>query len=328
MTTIRVATRRSQLALTQTRMIASLLQQHEPSLVVEEVQIVTMGDQILDVPLNQLGGKGLFVSEVENALLDGRADFAVHSLKDVPADMAEGLVLACVPEREDPRDVLVTRNGEQFDDLEAGSRIGTSSLRRSSQLRRIRNDLDYAMLRGNVDSRLRKLEEGQYTAIVLAYAGLKRLGLDQRPLWPIPVELSVPAVGQGALAIQARADDTGMRARLSVLDHRWTRAAVLAERAFLRHLGGDCSTPLGGHARFDLEGSRLRFDAMVGAVQGDEQVRAGAERYFKETSADVESVAEKLGLEVAELLLRQGGDRLIAEAKLTSARHDPRRSPS
>lgn len=328
MTVIRVATRRSMLALTQTRAIAALLKSHDPSLEVEEVQIVTMGDQIQDVALNQLGGKGLFVSEVEAALLDGRADFAVHSLKDVPAEMAEGLVLACVPEREDPRDVLVTKNGEQLDDLEAGSRIGTSSLRRSCQLRRVRNDLDFALLRGNVDSRLRKLEEGQYAAIVLAYAGLKRLGLADRPLWPIPVELSVPAVGQGALAIQARENDPAMRARLQVLDHRWTRAAVLAERAFLRRLGGDCSTPLGGHARFDLEGSRVRFDAMLGAVQGDEQVRAGAERYLKETSAGVETVAEKLGLEVAELLLSQGGERLIEEAKRASSRHDPRRVPS
>lgn len=158
MTIIRVATRRSQLALTQTRAIAAQLKANDPSLIVEEVQIVTMGDQIQDVPLNQIGGKGLFVSEVEAALLDGRADFAVHSLKDVPAEMAKGLVLACVPEREDPRDVLVTRDGEQLDDLEAGSRVGTSSLRRSCQLRRVRNDLDYALLRGNVDSRLRKLD--------------------------------------------------------------------------------------------------------------------------------------------------------------------------
>ncbi len=328
MTTIRVATRRSQLALTQTRAIAAQLKALDPTLVVDEVQIVTMGDQIQDVPLNQLGGKGLFVSEVEAALLDGRADFAVHSLKDVPAEMAEGLVLACVPEREDPRDVLVTRNGEQLDDLEAGARVGTSSLRRSCQLRRLRNDLEYAVLRGNVDSRLRKLEEGHYTAIVLAYAGLRRLGLADRPLWPIPVDLSVPAVGQGALAIQARENDSAMRERLSALDHRWTRAAVLAERAFLRRLGGDCSTPLGGHARFDQAGSRLRFDAMVGAISGTEQVRAGGERYFKETSADVEKVSEQLGVEVAELLLSQGGARLIDDAKRVSARHDPRRSPS
>lgn len=328
MTTIRVATRRSQLALTQTRAIAAQLKALDPTLVVEEVQIVTMGDQIQDVPLNQLGGKGLFVSEVEAALLDGRADFAVHSLKDVPAEMAEGLVLACVPLREDPRDVLVTKNGEQLDDLEAGARVGTSSLRRSSQLRRIRNDLEYAVLRGNVDSRLRKLEEGQYAAIVLAYAGLRRLGLAERPLWAIPVEVSVPAVGQGALAIQARENDQAMRERLSALDHRWTRAEVLAERAFLRRLGGDCSTPLGGHARFDAQASRLRFDAMVGAIQGDEQVRVGTERYVKETSASLESVAEKLGIEVAELLLSQGGDRLIDDAKAVSARHDPRRSPS
>jgi len=327
-TIIRVATRRSQLALTQTRAIAALLKRNDPSLIVDEVQIVTMGDQIQDVPLNQLGGKGLFVSEVEAALLDGRADFAVHSLKDVPAEMAAGLVLACVPEREDARDVLVTRNGEQLDDLEAGARIGTSSLRRSCQLRRIRNDLEYAMLRGNVDSRLRKLDDGQYSAIVLAYAGLKRLGLSDRPLWPIPVELSVPAVGQGALAIQARADDRVMRERLWALDHRWTRAAVLAERAFLRRLGGDCSTPLGGHARFDQEGSRLRFDAMVGAINGDEQIRAGAERFFKETASELEAVAEALGLEVAELLLSQGGSRLIDDAKRASPRHDPRRAPS
>lgn len=328
MTIIRVATRRSQLALTQTRAIAAQLKANDPSLIVEEVQIVTMGDQIQDVPLNQIGGKGLFVSEVEAALLDGRADFAVHSLKDVPAEMAKGLVLACVPEREDARDVLVTRGGEQLDDLEAGSRVGTSSLRRSCQLRRLRNDLDYALLRGNVDSRLRKLDEGQYAAIVLAYAGLRRLGLADRPLWPIPVDLSVPAVGQGALAIQARAEDSATRTRLSALDHPQTRATVLAERAFLRRLGGDCTTPLGGHARFDVDKSRLRFDAMVGAVQGDEQVRVGAERYVKETDTDLNDICEKLGVEVAELLLKQGAERLIDEAKRLSAKHDPRRSPS
>ena len=212
-------------------------------------------------------------------MLQGRADLAVHSLKDLPAELAAGLVIGCVPEREDPRDVLVTKDGAQLDDLVAGERVGTSSLRRTIQLQRQRGDLEYAMLRGNVDTRLSKLESGQYRAIVLAYAGLAPLGLAERPLWPIPITLSVPAVGQGALAIECREDDSVLLPLLARLQHAATRACIEAERAFLQTLGGDCHTPLAGHARFEGDASRLRFDGWVGALNDARMVRAGAERY-------------------------------------------------
>ena len=184
---LRIATRRSALALAQSNWVAAQLQRFESGLEVELVEVVTTGDRIQDVSLAAIGGKGLFVSEVEDVLLRGEAELAVHSLKDVPAELAPGLLLGAIPEREDPRDVLVTAEGDALDDLEAGSRVGTNSLRRTLQLRRQRNDLEYAMLRGNVDTRLRKLAAGEYRAIVLAAAGLRRLNLFGRPLWPIPV---------------------------------------------------------------------------------------------------------------------------------------------
>ncbi len=262
---LRLATRKSALALAQSRWVAATLQAKQPGLEVELVEVVTQGDRIQNVSLTEIGGKGLFVTEVEQLLLDGRAEFAVHSLKDVPAELAKGLVLGAVPEREDPRDVLVTAEGLALDDLEVGSRIGTNSLRRSLQLGRQRNDLEYAMLRGNVDTRLRKLAAGEYRAIVLAAAGLRRLGLFDRPLWPMPVEISVPAVGQGALAIEARGDDAATLALLAKIDHAESRACVEAERAFLSALGGDCHTPLAGHSRLLTRASACTSRA--GSVQ-------------------------------------------------------------
>jgi hydroxymethylbilane synthase len=268
------------------------------------------------------------VSELEQAVLDGRADLAVHSLKDVPAELLAGLVLGCVPEREDPRDVLVSNDGAALDDLSAGDRVGTSSLRRSIQLHRHRNDLEYALLRGNVDTRLAKLEAGQYRAIVLAYAGLRRLGLGSRPLWAIPTTISVPAVGQGALALECRQDDRALLALLSGLEHVRSRACVEAERAFLRTLGGDCHTPLGGHARFDDDGSRLRFDGVVASVSDDRMVRAGLERYLRAEDPDLPAQARALGEEAAQALLAQGARELIAEAAARAeARRDPRSKP-
>jgi hydroxymethylbilane synthase len=325
---IRIATRKSQLALVQTRWVAARLAELSAGAEIELVEIVTVGDRVRDVPLTEVGGKGLFVSELEQAVKDGRADLAVHSLKDVPAELLSGLTLGCVPLREDPRDVLVTADGVELDELTAGDRIGTSSLRRTIQLHRQRNDLEYAMLRGNVDTRLAKLDSGQYRAIVLAYAGLRRLGLAERPLWPIPITVSVPAVGQGALALECRDDDHALLSLLTRLEDEKSRACVEAERAFLRTLGGDCHTPLGGHARFEDGGSRLKFDGMVASVTDERMVRAGAERYLQAEGAELMLQARALGEEAARSLLSQGASEMIRDAaRQAEARRDPRSKP-
>jgi hydroxymethylbilane synthase len=313
-TKLRIATRRSALALVQSNWVAAELKRQQPGLEVELVEVVTTGDRIQDRSLAAIGGKGLFVSEVEDVLLRGEAEIAVHSLKDVPAELAPGLMLGAIPEREDPSDVLVTAEGDALDDLEAGSRIGTNSLRRSLQLRRQRNDLDYAMLRGNVDTRLRKLADGEYRAIVLAAAGLRRLGLYSRPLWPIPVEISVPSVGQGALAIEVRQDDKSTREILSKLDHAASRACVEAERAFLAKLGGDCHTPIGGHAALLDEGQRIRFEGWVGSIHGDKHVRAAQDMWIDD-KLTLQQVAAQAASEVATTLLTRGAFELIEQAK-------------
>jgi hydroxymethylbilane synthase len=323
---LRIATRRSALALAQSNWVAAQLKRFEPGLEVELVEVVTTGDRIQDVSLAAIGGKGLFVSEVEDVLLRGEAELAVHSLKDVPAELAPGLMLGAIPEREDPSDVLVTAEGDALDDLEAGARVGTNSLRRSLQLRRQRNDLQYAMLRGNVDTRLRKLAAGEYRAIVLAAAGLRRLGLYARPLWPIPVDISVPAVGQGALAIEVRADDTSTRALLDKLDHKPSRACVEAERAFLAQLGGDCHTPLGGHAQLVEGARRLRFDGWVGSVDGDKHVRASQDRWVEDPRG-IAQLALEIARDVASTLLTRGAAELIEQAKreAEAQQRDPRK---
>jgi hydroxymethylbilane synthase len=324
---IRLATRKSSLALAQSRWVAARLAELGAAKV-ELVEMVTLGDRMQNVALAEIGGKGLFVSELEQAILENRADLAVHSLKDVPAELAPGLVLGCVPEREDPRDVIVTTDGGELDALSAGERVGTSSLRRSIQLKRMRNDLEYALLRGNVDTRLGKLEAGQYRAIVLAYAGLRRLGLADRPLWPIPVTLSVPAVGQGALAIECRADDVPLRELLARLEHASSRACVDAERKFLRALGGDCHTPVAGHARLEENGARLRFEGLVASPDGKRMIRSAAERYLP-VDGRIPEVALTLAGEVADALLEQGGAELVREALASKqAQQDPRRKPS
>jgi len=311
---LRIATRRSALALAQTNWVAAQLKRFEPELTVDLVEVVTTGDRIQDVSLAAIGGKGLFVSEVEDVLLRGDAEIAVHSLKDVPAELAPGLVLGAIPEREDPSDVLVTVEGDALDDLEAGSRVGTNSLRRSLQLRRQRNDLEFAMLRGNVDTRLRKLAAGEYRAIVLAAAGLRRLSLYDRPLWPIPVEISVPAVGQGALAVEARADDARTLALLDKLDHKPSRACVEAERAFLAQLGGDCHTPIGGHAQLIDGAKRIRFEGWVGSVDGKQHVRASQDVWVQD-GRGLQQLAAEVAHEAAATLLSRGAAELIEQAK-------------
>jgi hydroxymethylbilane synthase len=252
------ATRRSALALAQCRAFVARLKAAHPDLELVEEQVVTTGDRIQDRPLSEVGGKGLFVKEIEEALLERRADLAVHSIKDVPAATPAGLSITCIPAREDPRDVLVAPRHGKLADLPPGAKVGTSSLRRSACLREARPDLVIVPLRGNVDTRLRKVDAGECDAIVLARAGLVRLGLADRATEVLSPEVSLPAVGQGALGIESRSDDEPTRARLAVLADPETSRAVHAERGVLIALGADCKTPLGAHAVRVGDGMRLR----------------------------------------------------------------------
>jgi hydroxymethylbilane synthase len=267
------ATRRSMLALAQCRAFVARLCGAWPELETTELQVVTTGDRIADRPLADIGGKGLFVKEIEEALLDRRADFAVHSIKDVPAALPEGLVLACIPKREDARDVLVAPRHGSLAALPAGARVGTSSLRRLVSLKAARPDLTVVPLRGNVDTRLRKVDAGECDAIVLARAGLVRLGLEGRATEVLSTDVSLPAVGQGALGIECRAADADTVAILARLHDATTATCVAAERGVLLALGGDCKTPLGAHA--ERIGETLRLRAFV-AGPGGEDLRRGA----------------------------------------------------
>jgi hydroxymethylbilane synthase len=313
---IRIATRKSPLALAQSRWVARELGRHNPGLVVEELHVVTTGDRIQDRPLSEVGGKGLFVTEIEEALSRGEADLAVHSMKDVPAELADGLFIACVPVREDARDVLVTMDGAGLDDLEAFSKVGTSSLRRRAQLSARRNDIICEPVRGNVDTRLRKLGEGQYRAIVLALAGLRRLGLTHHKHRVLSVEECVPAVGQGALGLEARQGDAEILKILAPLEHAETRITVEAERAFLGRLQGGCQLPIAAHATLSHGGTRLRLDALVGSHDGQELISTGSDRAVGELShAEMVRVAQEVGLEIAQHMLDKGAGRLIEEAR-------------
>jgi len=284
-----IASRGSQLALWQARWVETKLTALGHAC---RVQIVkTTGDRITDVPLAQVGGKGLFTKEIEEALLDGHADLAVHSLKDLPTELPEGLALAAVPEREDPRDAVV---GKRLADLPAGARVGTSSLRRAAQLHKLRPDLRIESVRGNLDTRLRKLAEGQYDAILLAAAGLKRLGWEDRIAEILSAEAMCSAVGQGALAIEARPGGAGWEA-CRPLDHPPTRAAVTAERGLLAALGGGCQVPIGAHAT--VADGRLHLRAIVASPDGSELIRAEGEGLV----SDAEAVGRRLG---ADLLAR------------------------
>ena len=264
-----IATRRSALALWQAEHVAERLRA-ATGRQVELLKLVTTGDKILDVPLARVGGKGLFVKEIEEALLDGRADLAVHSLKDVPTIFPPGLVLGAITEREDPRDALCAPRHGTLDALPRGARVGTSSLRRRAQLLASRPDLEIVDVRGNVQTRLSKTE-GDVDAVVLAYAGLKRLGLGDRATEILPTERSLPAIGQGALAIEIRDGDREMIAAMEALEDPATRAAVTAERALLATLEGGCQVPIAGHAT--VEGDRVRLQGLVASLDGSEVLR-------------------------------------------------------
>src|SRR6266481_2363509 len=297
-----IASRESALAMWQAEHIRDRLSALYPQTAVSILGMTTQGDQILDVTLSKIGGKGLFVKELETALEDGRADLAVHSLKDVPMNLPDGFVLAAIGEREDPHDAFVSNNHANLAALPVGSVVGTSSLRRESQLRARFPHLHIEPLRGNVQTRLRKLDEGQYAAIILAAAGLKRLGLGMRIRALIPSEDSLPAVGQGALGIECRADRVDVIALIQSLHHADTAACVLAERAMSRALAGSCQVPLGGFA--EVQSGKLRMRGFVASPDGRQMAHA-------ELIGDI-SRPEVLGNKVADALRAQGADEILA----------------
>ncbi|KGQ56081.1 porphobilinogen deaminase [Gallibacterium anatis str. Avicor] len=300
---LRIATRQSPLALWQANYIKHKLQVLYPQLTVELVTMVTKGDVLLDTPLAKIGGKGLFVKELELALLEGRADIAVHSMKDVPMQFPQGLHLSVICEREDPRDAFVSNRYASLDELPQNAVVGTSSLRRQCQLKALRPDIELKTLRGNVGTRLRKLDEGEYDAIILASAGLIRLGEQQRIRSFIAPEVSLPAVGQGAVGVECRQDDKWVNQLLKPLLHQDTWDRVIAERAMNNRLQGGCQVPIAGYAI--LDGEQLFLRALVGAIDGSKVLRAEA--------TAVRAQAEQLGVQVAEMLLAQGAQDLLSQ---------------
>jgi len=318
---LRAATRASNLALVQTRWVGDRLREHVPEVQVEEVQVRTKGDRIQDRPLAHVGGKGLFVSEVEAIVVRGEADFAVHSLKDVPGDvpLAEGMAILSVPLRADPRDVLVTVDGIDLASLGRGAKVGTTSRRRVVQLQRQRPDLTFVPLRGNIETRIRKLHEGQCDAIVLAAAGLGRTGiLESTPHFILPPEICLPAVGQGALAIEGAVANASLREALFRIEDSTSRIQITAERAMLEKLEGNCHSSIAGHAT--TSDGRLRLEAMVASYDGDQMVSAAADVYFDASSSNAVATAHELGEDVAEQLFSQGARKLIREAAVAAAR--------
>ncbi len=299
--TITIGTRGSQLALWQANWVKEAVNRNHPDLTVELVIIKTKGDKILDVPLAKVGGKGLFVKEIEEALLDGRIDLAVHSMKDMPADIPVGLGIGAIPEREEPRDVLITRSGLPLERLDKGARIGTSSLRRSAQLLRVRPDISIVPLRGNLDTRLKKLESEALDAIVLAAAGVRRLGLADRITQILDESILLPAVGQGALCIEIRKNDSRMAPVVADLDDLPTRQVVMGERMFLNRLEGGCQVPIAGHGHIDENGYTLT--GLVCDVDGSHQV--------KQSQTGPLAQSEQIGLQLAETLLAMGAGEIL-----------------
>lgn len=298
---LRIATRKSKLALWQAEFVKAELEKRNPDLTVELVTFTTQGDKILDTPLAKIGGKGLFVKELEVAMLDGRADIAVHSMKDVPMEFPEGLGLSVICEREDPRDAFVSNTYDSFESLPQGAHVGTSSLRRQCQILAARPDLKVSSLRGNVQTRLGKLDAGDYDAIILASAGLKRLELEDRITQAIDDSISLPAGGQGAVGIECRTNDERVQALLAPLNHAPTAARVVAERALNKRLQGGCQVPIACYAT--LEDDQLFLRGLVGSEDGSKLIRTDV------TGAAGD--AEQLGIQAAEDLLAKGAGDIL-----------------
>jgi len=292
-----IGTRGSKLALWQAEWVKGELEKKYPGMEVSLLRIKTLGDKITDVPLAQVGGKGLFVKEIEEALLDGRADLAVHSMKDVPTEMPQGLHLAAIAQREDPRDALIS-SGVLLKDLPRGAKVGTSSLRRGAQLLNMRPDLEIAQLRGNLDTRLRKLDEGQYDAIILASAGVRRLGWEDRITELLSPEVSLPAIGQGAIGIETRVDDVEINGLIAFFDHRETSLAVRAERGLLKRLEGGCQVPIAAYGTIGKDGQEITLTGLVAGIDG--------KTIIKDTMKGPVSDPEGLGATLAESLLEKG----------------------
>ena len=302
-TTLVLGTRASKLALQQSEWFQAQIQAIAPDITVTLTRIQTSGDKIVDVPLAKIGGKGLFVKEIEEALLSGDIDFAVHSMKDVPTQLPDGLEILCVPPREDSRDALISRTGCRFQELPVRARVGSSSLRRQSQFLHARPDLRIEMLRGNLDTRLKKLKEGQFDAIILAAAGLRRLGWTEEITEYLDPQLCLPAIGQGALGIEGRSNDQFVRSILSRLTHPPTQVAVTAERALLHRLEGGCQVPIAAYAT--LTNDQVYLEGLVASVDGKTVIRDAVQG----TRAE----AQVLGTRLAERLLARGADKILGE---------------
>jgi len=300
-TSLRIGTRASLLAVTQSTWVKNQIEQAHPGTTVELVKISTKGDRILDVPLAKVGGKGLFVKEIEDALLASEVDLAVHSMKDVPTELPEGLHIGIIPQRETARDAFLSVKYDSIETLPVGATVGTSSLRRKSQLAALRPDLQVVDLRGNIDTRLRKLDEGLFDALILAGAGLRRLGLAGRITTLLDPAIMLPAISQGALGIELRRDDAELLAGLQFFHHPATAVTVAAERAFLLRLEGGCQVPIGAHAT--LDGDTLTLTGLIAAVDG--------RRILKETIIGPTEQAAALGTALAETLLARGGKAIL-----------------
>ena len=298
---LRIGTRGSKLALTQSQWVKGRIESVHPGVVVELVRITTTGDRIQRPPLSEVGGKGLFIKEIEEALLRKEVDLGVHSMKDVPAGLPEGLEISVFPQREDPRDAFVSEKFKSIEELPHGSSVGTSSLRRASQVLHLRPDLRVIPIRGNVDTRLRKLESGQFDALILASAGLRRLGLSHRISQMLSTDLSLPAIGQGVLGLEVRKSDHVVRDLIGFLNHVETELTVRAERAFLKELEGGCQVPLAGYGK--LDGDRLELEGMVAELDGSVLIR---DRLF-----GPKEKPEELGVKLARNILGSGGDAIL-----------------
>jgi hydroxymethylbilane synthase len=298
---IRIATRKSPLAMWQAEHVQAALMAAHPGLHIELIGMTTRGDKILDTPLAKIGGKGLFVKELEISMLEGTADIAVHSMKDVPVEFPDGLGLAVILEREDPRDAFVSNNYNSIGELPQGAKLGTASLRRQCQISAYRPDLEILPLRGNVNTRLAKLDSGEYDAIILASAGLKRLGFDERIRAALSPQQSLPAIGQGAIGIECRSDDERVHALLEPLHHQQAAICVAAERAMNERLNGGCQVPIAGHAIID--GDKLTMSGLVGEPDGS--------RILREQICGKVEDAVTIGVKIADSLLEQGANEIL-----------------